>query len=57
MYPFEQFPEIKTSVYFSRCIWQLQSITVEWIKVVLIATSRLKYVAQVQIFPEISTSA
>jgi hypothetical protein len=29
MYPFAQFPEIKTSVYFSRCIWQLQSITVE----------------------------
>lgn len=29
MYPFEQFPEIKTSVYFSRCIWQLQSISVE----------------------------
>lgn len=29
MYPFEQFPELKTSVYFSRCIWQLQSISVE----------------------------
>jgi hypothetical protein len=29
MYPFEKFPEIKTSVYFSRCIWQLQSIVVE----------------------------
>jgi hypothetical protein len=29
MYPFAQIPEIKTSVYFSRCIWQLQSITVE----------------------------
>jgi hypothetical protein len=29
MYPFEQFPELKTSVYFSRCIWQLQSIFVE----------------------------
>jgi len=29
MYPFAQFPEIKTSVYFSRCIWQLQSISVE----------------------------
>lgn len=29
MYPFEQFPELKTSVYFSRCIWQLQSIAVE----------------------------
>jgi hypothetical protein len=29
MYPFEQFPEIKTSVYFSRCIWQLQSISIE----------------------------
>jgi hypothetical protein len=29
MYPFEQFPEIKTSIYFSRCIWQLQSISVE----------------------------
>lgn len=29
MYPFEQFPKLKTSVYFSRCIWQLQSIFVE----------------------------
>lgn len=29
MYPFEQFPELKTTVYLSRCIWQLQSITVE----------------------------
>jgi hypothetical protein len=29
MYPFEQFPEIKTSVYYSRCIWQLHTISVE----------------------------
>jgi hypothetical protein len=29
MYPFEQFPQLKTSIYFSRCIWQLQSISVE----------------------------
>jgi hypothetical protein len=29
MYPFEQFPEIKVSTYFSRCIWQLQSISIE----------------------------
>jgi hypothetical protein len=29
MYPFEQFPEIKSSIYFSRCIWQLQSISIE----------------------------
>jgi hypothetical protein len=29
MYPFEQFAELKTSIYFSRCIWQLQSIFVE----------------------------
>lgn len=29
MYPFEQFPEIKTSIYYSRCIWQLQAIAVE----------------------------
>jgi hypothetical protein len=29
MYPFEQFPELKTSIYFSRCIWQLQSIFIE----------------------------
>lgn len=29
MYPFEQFPELKVSKYFSRCIWQLQSISIE----------------------------
>jgi hypothetical protein len=29
MYPFEQFPELKTSGYFSRCIWQLHTISVE----------------------------
>jgi hypothetical protein len=29
MYPFEQFPEIRTSVYYSRCIWQLNTISVE----------------------------
>ncbi|MDO8456689.1 MAG: molybdopterin-dependent oxidoreductase [Burkholderiaceae bacterium] len=29
MYPFEAFPQIKTSTYYSRCIWQLKSITVE----------------------------
>lgn len=29
MYPFEQFPELKTSIYYSRCIWQLQSISIE----------------------------
>ena len=29
IYPFEQFPELKTSIYFSRCIWQLQSISIE----------------------------
>lgn len=29
MYPFEQFPKIKTSVYYSRCIWQLQTISIE----------------------------
>ncbi len=29
MYPFEQFPKLKTSTYFSRCIWQLQSISIE----------------------------
>jgi hypothetical protein len=29
MYPFDQLPELKTSVYFSRCIWQLHAISVE----------------------------
>ena len=29
MYPFQQFPEIKVSTYYSRCIWQLQSISIE----------------------------
>jgi hypothetical protein len=26
MYPFDQHPELRTAVYFSRCIWQLRSI-------------------------------
>lgn len=29
MYPFDAFPDIKTSTYYSRCIWQLKSLTVE----------------------------
>ena len=26
MYPFDERPELRTSVHFSRCIWQLKSI-------------------------------
>lgn len=26
MYPFDEHPELRTSVYFGRCIWQLKSI-------------------------------
>lgn len=26
MYPFDEHPELRTTVYFSRCIWQLKSI-------------------------------
>ena len=26
MYPFDERPELRTTVYFSRCIWQLKSI-------------------------------
>jgi hypothetical protein len=29
MYPFERFPELKTKIYYSRCVWQLKSLTVE----------------------------
>lgn len=29
MYPFQEFPELKTSLNYSRCIWQLHSIFVE----------------------------
>jgi hypothetical protein len=29
MYPFERFPELKTDIYYSRCIWQLKSLSVE----------------------------
>lgn len=29
MYPFDQFPELHTDVYYSRCVWQLQRIVVE----------------------------
>jgi len=28
MYPFDERPELRTSVYFSRCIWQLKAIEV-----------------------------
>ena len=29
MYPFDQYPELHTDVYYSRCVWQLQRIVVE----------------------------
>ena len=29
MYPFERFPELKTATYYSRCVWQLKSLSVE----------------------------
>jgi hypothetical protein len=29
MYPFERFPELKTDIYYSRCVWQLKSLSVE----------------------------
>lgn len=29
MYPFDQYPELNTDVYYSRCIWQLERIVVE----------------------------
>ena len=29
MYPFERFPELKTETYYSRCVWQLKSLSVE----------------------------
>ena len=29
MYPFERFPELKTDIYYSRCVWQLKSLRVE----------------------------
>ncbi len=29
MYPFDQFPELHTDVYYSRCVWQLKRIVVE----------------------------
>ena len=29
MYPFERFPELKTGTYYSRCVWQLKSLSVE----------------------------
>jgi hypothetical protein len=28
IYPFDDRPELRTSVYFSRCIWQLKAIEV-----------------------------
>ena len=29
MYPFERFPQLKTDIYYSRCVWQLKSLRVE----------------------------
>lgn len=29
MYPFDQYPELNTDVYYSRCVWQLAHIVVE----------------------------
>jgi hypothetical protein len=29
MYPFDQYPELNTDVYYSRCVWQLQRIVVQ----------------------------
>ncbi|MBB1076071.1 oxidoreductase [Rhodoferax sp. 4810] len=29
MYPFDQYPELHTDVYYSRCVWQLKRIVVE----------------------------
>ncbi len=29
MYPFERFPQLKTDIYYSRCVWQLTSLRVE----------------------------